>query len=139
LDLRGSGVNRTSKTLPANLALTLYIRKSAAIAMGKMGKGEDLPFFIFLILLPLFAFTSTRSSNELFIRPRFPLPPSLPHGLPCYREPLLTPSSFVEFETAADLRTAVEKLDHLEFKGSRVSCVADVRIPRSALLSRHSH
>ncbi|KAJ6437850.1 pre-mRNA splicing factor [Purpureocillium lavendulum] len=37
---------------------------------------------------------------------------------------------FVEFETAADLRTAVEKLDNREFKGNRVQCVADVRIPR---------
>ncbi|KAH0440248.1 pre-mRNA splicing factor [Colletotrichum camelliae] len=33
---------------------------------------------------------------------------------------------FVEFETAADLRTAVEKLDGREFKGNRVTCVADV-------------
>ncbi|KAI9734637.1 MAG: hypothetical protein M1834_002238 [Cirrosporium novae-zelandiae] len=32
---------------------------------------------------------------------------------------------FVEFETAADLRTAVEKLDSREFKGTRVSCVAE--------------
>ena len=37
-------------------------------------------------------------------------------------------SSFVEFETAADLRTAVEKLDGREFKGSRVECVADVSL-----------
>lgn len=34
---------------------------------------------------------------------------------------------FVEFETANDLKTAVEKLDGREFKGSRVSCIADVR------------
>ncbi|RCI16223.1 hypothetical protein L249_2801 [Ophiocordyceps polyrhachis-furcata BCC 54312] len=33
---------------------------------------------------------------------------------------------FVEFETAADLRTAVDKLDGREFKGNRVQCVADV-------------
>ncbi|KAH8666668.1 hypothetical protein BX600DRAFT_436056 [Xylariales sp. PMI_506] len=33
--------------------------------------------------------------------------------------------SFVEFETAADLRTAIEKLDGREFKGQRVTCVAD--------------
>ncbi|KAK7975985.1 hypothetical protein PG989_014448 [Apiospora arundinis] len=32
---------------------------------------------------------------------------------------------FVEFENAADLRTAVEKLDNREFKGQRVTCVAD--------------
>ena len=36
-------------------------------------------------------------------------------------------SRFVEFETANDLKTAVEKLDQREFKGSRVTCVADVR------------
>ena len=36
-------------------------------------------------------------------------------------------SSFVEFETAADLKTAVEKLDGREFKGARVACVPDVR------------
>jgi len=35
-------------------------------------------------------------------------------------------TSFVEFETATDLRTAVEKLDGREFKGARVSCVPDV-------------
>ncbi|KAL6852363.1 hypothetical protein ACO1O0_006906 [Amphichorda felina] len=34
---------------------------------------------------------------------------------------------FVEFESAADLRTAVEKLDGLEFKGTRVQCVADTQ------------
>ncbi|KAK1672909.1 hypothetical protein BDP55DRAFT_634422 [Colletotrichum godetiae] len=37
------------------------------------------------------------------------------------------PISFVEFETAADLRTAVEKLDGREFKGSRVTCIADTQ------------
>jgi hypothetical protein len=40
---------------------------------------------------------------------------------------------FVEFETANDLKTAVEKLDQREFKGSRVTCVADVRSPFSFL------
>lgn len=35
-------------------------------------------------------------------------------------------SSFVEFETAADLKTAVEKLDGREFKGVRVGCTANV-------------
>ncbi|KAF7715687.1 RNA recognition motif-containing protein [Penicillium ucsense] len=34
---------------------------------------------------------------------------------------------FVEFETANDLKTAVEKLDQNEFKGSRVTCVADIQ------------
>ncbi|KAG9248748.1 hypothetical protein BJ878DRAFT_309928 [Calycina marina] len=41
--------------------------------------------------------------------------------------------SFVEFETAADLKTAVEKLDGREFKGIIVRCTADTQpdIPRS--------
>lgn len=34
---------------------------------------------------------------------------------------------FVEFETAADLKTAVEKLDGREFKGQRVNCIADTQ------------
>ncbi|KAH9907478.1 PXA domain-containing protein [Xylariomycetidae sp. FL2044] len=34
---------------------------------------------------------------------------------------------FVEFENAADLKTAVEKLDTREFKGQRVTCVADTQ------------
>ncbi|GFP53718.1 pre-mRNA-splicing factor srp2 [Trichoderma asperellum] len=34
---------------------------------------------------------------------------------------------FVEFETAADLRTAVEKLDGREFKGARVQCLVDTQ------------
>ncbi|KAJ5591207.1 hypothetical protein N7450_005179 [Penicillium hetheringtonii] len=34
---------------------------------------------------------------------------------------------FVEFETANDLKTAVEKLDQREFKGSRVTCIADIQ------------
>jgi len=46
--------------------------------------------------------------------------------------------SFVEFETAADLKTAVEKLDGREFKGVRVTCVADTQpdIPRDQRRSR---
>lgn len=48
---------------------------------------------------------------------------------------LLTDYSFVEFETAADLRTAVEKLDGLEFKGQQVQCVADVNFPYTLLLT----
>lgn len=35
-------------------------------------------------------------------------------------------NSFVEFETAADLKVAVEKLDNQDFKGSNVRCIADV-------------
>ncbi|KAK2750969.1 hypothetical protein FQN57_000044 [Myotisia sp. PD_48] len=34
---------------------------------------------------------------------------------------------FVEFETGNDLRTAVEKLDGRDFKGSRVTCTADIQ------------
>ncbi|KAL2810689.1 hypothetical protein BJX63DRAFT_307454 [Aspergillus granulosus] len=34
---------------------------------------------------------------------------------------------FVEFETANDLKMAVEKLDGREFKGNRVTCVPEVR------------
>ncbi|EHL00624.1 putative Pre-mRNA-splicing factor srp2 [Glarea lozoyensis 74030] len=46
--------------------------------------------------------------------------------------------SFVEFETAADLKTAVEKLDGREFKGARVTCVADTQpdVPRDQRRSR---
>ena len=33
---------------------------------------------------------------------------------------------FVEFETAGDLKVAVEKLDGQEFKGANVRCEADV-------------
>jgi len=37
---------------------------------------------------------------------------------------------FVEFETAADLKTAVEKLDGQVFKGATVHCVSDVQDER---------
>ena len=36
---------------------------------------------------------------------------------------------FVEFETAGDLKIAVDKLDNQEFKGASVRCLADVRSP----------
>ena len=36
---------------------------------------------------------------------------------------------FVEFETAGDLKIAVDKLDNQDFKGASVRCLADVRIP----------
>lgn len=42
--------------------------------------------------------------------------------------------SFVEFETAADLKTATEKLDGEDFKGSTVRCTADVRLPQLSYL-----
>jgi len=45
-----------------------------------------------------------------------------PHGLP-----VLTACSYVEYETATDLATAVEKLDNSVFKGSTVHCISDVR------------
>ena len=41
-------------------------------------------------------------------------------------EAKLTLISFVEYETAADLAAAVEKLDGQEFKGATVRCVSDV-------------
>ncbi|PKS12856.1 hypothetical protein jhhlp_000196 [Lomentospora prolificans] len=50
-----------------------------------------------------------------------------------------TGRGFVEFETAADLRTAVEKLDGREFKGSPVACIADTQpdpLPRERARSR---
>lgn len=44
----------------------------------------------------------------------------------------------MEFETAADLKAAVEKLDGREFKGARVTCVADTQpdVPRDRARSR---
>ena len=36
---------------------------------------------------------------------------------------------FVEFETAGDLKIAVDKLDNQDFKGASVRCLADVRFP----------
>lgn len=39
---------------------------------------------------------------------------------------MLILDSFVEFETAADLKKAVEALDGREFKEARVTCVANV-------------
>ncbi|KAF2262804.1 hypothetical protein CC78DRAFT_582248 [Lojkania enalia] len=38
-------------------------------------------------------------------------------------------TGFVEYETATDLRTAVEKLDRREFKGQEVSCKEEVSDP----------
>lgn len=53
----------------------------------------------------------------------------------CPRPKVLTGQNrFVEFDTAADLKTAVEKLDGREFKGARVTCTADVRRPRLTCL-----
>lgn len=47
-------------------------------------------------------------------------------NLSCNIRASLICRSFVEFETAADLKTAVEKLDNQDFKGSNVRCTADV-------------
>lgn len=44
--------------------------------------------------------------------------------------------SFVEFETGADLKTAVSKLDGQEFKGAVVHCVADVSRARCTRMNR---
>lgn len=38
-------------------------------------------------------------------------------------------TGFVEYETAADLTTAVEKLDRREFKGQEVTCTQDISDP----------
>ncbi|KXT18604.1 hypothetical protein AC579_9836 [Pseudocercospora musae] len=48
------------------------------------------------------------------------------------RDPSGTGKGFVEYETAADLASAVEKLDNSEFKGSTVRCISDPQtdIPR---------
>ncbi|MCJ1417320.1 hypothetical protein MMC32_003663 [Xylographa parallela] len=48
---------------------------------------------------------------------------------------------FVEFETAADLKTAVEKLDNQEFKGATVRCTPDPQdeVPRDRYRSRSPH
>ncbi|MCJ1307484.1 hypothetical protein MMC25_001130 [Agyrium rufum] len=45
---------------------------------------------------------------------------------------------FVEFENAADLKQAVEKLDNSEFKGATVHCIADqqAEVPRDRNRSR---
>lgn len=37
--------------------------------------------------------------------------------------------SYVEYETAADLRKAIEGLDNREFKGANVHCAVDVSCP----------
>lgn len=42
---------------------------------------------------------------------------------------------FVEFETAGDLKVAVDKLDNQDFKGASVRCLADVRFPPTLLIS----
>ena len=47
--------------------------------------------------------------------------------------------SFVEFETAADLKTAVEKLDGREFKGARVGCVANVCVLLNGVFDMFTH
>jgi len=38
-------------------------------------------------------------------------------------------TGFVEYETQADLKTAVEKLDRREFKGQEVGCIQDISDP----------
>jgi hypothetical protein len=47
--------------------------------------------------------------------------------------------SFVEFETAADLKSAVEKLDGREFKGVTVNCTPDVRHSYTHLCISDNH
>lgn len=45
-----------------------------------------------------------------------------------HRHTVTNSARFVEFETASDLKIAVDKLDNQEFKGASVRCLADVRI-----------
>lgn len=45
------------------------------------------------------------------------------------RQVFINSARFVEFETAGDLKVAVDKLDNQEFKGASVRCLADVRLP----------
>ena len=45
------------------------------------------------------------------------------------RHVFINSARFVEFETAGDLKVAVEKLDNQDFKGASVRCSADVRFP----------
>ena len=47
-----------------------------------------------------------------------------------------THSRFVEYETAADLTAAVEKLDTHDFKGVPVHCISDVHPLRPKRLWR---
>ncbi|KAK1016757.1 hypothetical protein LTR54_002797 [Friedmanniomyces endolithicus] len=46
------------------------------------------------------------------------------------RDPSGGGKGYVEYETAADLLSAVEKLDNSNFKGSTVRCISDVRHPQ---------
>jgi len=54
----------------------------------------------------------------------------------------LNVTRFVEFETAGDLKVAVDKLDGTDFKGNAVRCIADVSLlyssPINALMSLFS-
>lgn len=49
---------------------------------------------------------------------------------------ILTASSFVEYETAADLAAAVEKLDNSQFKDATVRCISDVSL--HGTINRHA-
>lgn len=50
---------------------------------------------------------------------------------------LVNSARFVEFETAGDLKVAVDKLDNQEFKGASVRCLADVRLPMATSNQLH--
>lgn len=50
---------------------------------------------------------------------------------------VINSARFVEFETAGDLKVAVDKLDNQDFKGASVRCLADVRFPTDT--SNHFH
>ncbi|KAK3684569.1 hypothetical protein LTR37_020132 [Vermiconidia calcicola] len=56
------------------------------------------------------------------------------------RDPSGTGKGFVEYETAADLATAVDKLDNHTFKDSTVRCISDVFLSvYSATSTRHPY
>ena len=50
---------------------------------------------------------------------------------------LINSARFVEFETAGDLKVAVDKLDNQEFKGASVRCLADVRFRKATFNQLH--
>ena len=47
---------------------------------------------------------------------------------------IINDARFVEFETAGDLKVAVDKLDNQDFKGASVRCVADVCFPTDTII-----
>ena len=54
-----------------------------------------------------------------------------------YINPILTSTSYVEYETEVALNGAVEKLNGTDFKGSIVHCIADVSLNCSLIYKAH--